>query len=228
MPRRKNAKPGPVNRDVAALVPFHNVLFVTASTSLFAAAVTPSTTMSSRAAQIAESYQLYRMKALKFRLRTPSVISGVGYTAAAYVTGGISVSPATINDVIECPYSTLLTTIAATTFVTHTEWVVVPPAALRGPLPWYKTIVSASVDSWEELSGSLHVWSSQASGNIVLEVVGEFEFKGPIDPDMSLSRPEQIARVQKRLAKLLAGADPDVGDDTASQGRPTGRDVNRR
>ena len=134
--------------------------------------VSPNATLSSRSAGLADTYSLYRVLSLKFRLRRVGTLTSS--QIAAYLPGVTDNPPSTISTIAEVVNSTVL----AVTDTVPSSWVVVPSHDLRGMQPWYKTIVG-SPDPGQETLGVIAVVGT-GTETYALEVRGEFEFSSPV------------------------------------------------
>ncbi len=131
--------------------------------------------------------------------------------ALGFYAGGAYLAPSSLNDICESQYHVRYPPYLGQTC--PSDWQVIDKAALRGALPWYKTVDSSSVDSWEEDIGALVAWGTAATDTIIIELKGEYEFKEPMDPTsvgdqlkaVGLeARKVRDARMREKLLKLLA------------------------
>ncbi len=184
--------------DRISTVPFHTIANVTLSAGAFTLDLNP-TVLSSRLGAIADAYNNYRCTKLEFRLHPPAFSATNRVLTCGYVAGGSTAAPAALGS-IEYQYMTLIR--AAQTVPTN--WVEIGREALRGPLPWYRAIPQASVDTTEESFGSLYFWSDDTTPVVIVELRGVFEFKDALDPALTLERRDARARRMQELEQLLS------------------------
>jgi hypothetical protein len=182
-------------------VAFHKTLVLTTASTVATLPLQP-TTWSERLTAIADAFQLYRLNKLKFRLY-PSA-SQTGTAALGFYAGGSYLQPTAVGDICEQQYHSRMPPYLGMT--QPADWQNLDKASLRGALPWYKTVDSSGVDDWEEDIGSLVVVSSVATDTVVVEIMGEYEFKEPMDPTSTglEARNQRDARKRERLLRLLS------------------------
>lgn len=172
-----------------------------------------------RVSAIGETYQLYRVSKLKYRLHPTTNGAVQDPVYAAFVPAGVAVDPTGVNDIVELPGSVRMAgnnTSGVCVQTIPSNWYEVPAVDLRGPLPWYKTVGSASVDSWEENQGLVYVRSSTAGGvQACLEVQGEVQFMGAVDPALS-AKAAEVARAKERERLLSLLADTKLASGSAT------------
>ncbi len=199
---RNNAS---LNRNT--VVPFANFITVTSTATGTQTILSPST-LTSRLGVISDGFNNFRLLELKFRicLQTDGVAPGGFYVVAGYVGGADTTVPASIA---ACEYQHMVSWWDR--YTVPSNWVEVPRAALAGPLPWYRSVPTAGVDTNEEYPGSIFYWSSFTKP-ILVEIRGVMEFKDPIDPLLSLSEKKELYRAKQRdrLLSLLANPTADI------------------
>jgi len=156
------------------------------------------TILSSRLGSIADAYNNYRISKFEFRLHPPTVTGSSKLVTCGYVSGGASASPAALGS-IEYQYMTLI----KSTQTVPTNWVEIGREALKGPLPWYRAVPNASVDTTEESVGSLYFWSDDATATVLCEIRGVYEYKDPLDPVLTLERRRRREENQAKLDALM-------------------------
>jgi len=166
MPRKGKSDP-------VEVVHFAGILSITYVGGLSTVQLSPNSTLSARAASIADNYALYRVTALRFRIRhTDSTMSAnqlVTFIPGITDTSVASVAPA--SETGRYSYLSINESVPA-------PWCIVPRAELMGMHPWYKT-VPGTVESAEEIVGNLFCVGTGVE-NCKLEVAGTFEFKDPV------------------------------------------------
>jgi hypothetical protein len=195
------------SKDTAA-VEFRALLSVTTTVASGFLNLAPGN-LGARVAGLADSYDLFKLAKLRFRLpvQAPgSSVTSVSCCFAPGITDGVPATPAAVNAYVNSCY--LPTQTSTNRYQTvPTDWVRVDTGDLHGPAPWYKTI-GGSPDAWDEQPAQLLMVAENASGNVtvLVEVEGTIVFRGGADPG---STPQ--ARVQarknlerKRILSLLA------------------------
>ncbi len=199
-------------------VPFKR-LVATSTTSLAQTLKISPPTLQARLDEIGETFQLYRVTKLKFRLHPTADTVGTVAKAACYVSGGVSTAPSSVAQVCVNPISVFSGDFATT----PTEWQHVPSAILQGSLPWYKTIASGSVDDWEEVQGAIYVVAVATDTVSYLEVVGMCEFKDPVSSGVTSEQLRALRR--EKLLSLLStppAASPSVSGKALSAEKTSG------
>ncbi len=151
-------------------------------------------------ATLADTYELYRIKELEFRLHPNSTRTAA--QVAAYYPGVVDTPPSTAGTIAE----NLNRVVLGSTSTVPTNWCKVDPPALQGYLPWYKTI-AGTLDSSEEIQGYIFL---VGTGTEVysLELRGICEFKNPVatgnTPQVraALKRQQDKQRVLELLTDL--------------------------
>ncbi len=123
--------------------------------------------------------------------------------------------PGTVAQVMELVPSCFHAQAAGSIQTKPSNWVNVPPVDLKGPLPWYKSIVGAA-DTTEESPGVLCLVGA-TTNNVTVEFFIVMDFKTAVAPantpleirarqEMRLARQQRAALAQQRLvARVLAG-----------------------
>ncbi len=209
-------------RGVVVTLPFTNRGTVVLASGKNTTQLAPSNW--SRTAAQADLYELYRFTRLRFRIAMfLSSAAGANdeLVVMSYFSGAIDAAPA-LQDVNENPISCLF----APNQTTKSEWVDVPAAMLKGSLNWYKAI-AGTMDSWDEVQGTLCVASANASssGSVVVELEGTVEFTSPADPGATPSEKARRHNMKEkeRLLKLLASSNESVSRTPSTPGAK-GRD----
>lgn len=149
-----------------------------------------------RASTVADSWALFRLKKLRFRIMPVAVTATVGspptYVAIGYVTSIPDTNPATFGQVTELTNSTLIAITATNGSIAISDgqtmpsnWVEISGDDLHGPFPWYKSI-PGTADATEEAPGQISVAydavaPTSYTGTFAIEVEGVVEFKGGVD-----------------------------------------------
>ncbi len=152
---------------------FHGLVSVALVAGANNLAMNPAVT--TRLASIADAYQLYRLRRLRFRLQ-PQDSAPAAAQSASWQTGIVDTPPSTVATNMECINSAYLSVRA----IQPTGWVDVPPADLQGPFPWYKT-VQGTPDTSEEIVGYVFLTGS-GTNSVAVEFDGVMEFKEAIAP----------------------------------------------
>jgi len=159
----------------------------------YALSLQPNATLGDRLVNVANAFELYRINKLKFRLYPTPGTSII----AAFLPAFADTAPANLTQISEIVDSALQTT----TMTMPGDWVDVNKSNLKGALPWYKTIAGAA-DSWDETAGTIYFADAGGTSNgFVLELKGEYEFKGPADPANTPSL--KICKDERRRQELL-------------------------
>ncbi len=157
--------------------------------------------LSSHLAALADTYDLYRIIELEYRLLPNSTITAA--QLAAYYPGITDTQPtsaATCAENLDC-------VILGSQQSVPTAWHKVNKQSLQGYFPWYKT-VQGSLDSSEEVQGSIFVVGT-GSETFSLELRGVAELKNPVaignTPQLRTARRQENQR-DKILAILSTPA----------------------
>ncbi len=152
-------------------------------------------TVNSRLATLADSFDLFRLVEMRFRL----IPNSTGQ-AMCWSPGIADTPPASIAAINEVLSSCQLPSVA----VAMGNWVTVPKAELAGSLPWYKT-VAGTPESWDEQPGQFY-FAGNGSATCFAELEGVIEFKGAIDAASTpaLRAKTHMARERERLLAILA------------------------
>lgn len=186
---RKNKKrSGAGHTEVAH---FHAAFVETATTGVFPTVSCNPATLSTRAGNIADNFDEYRLTRLRFRL-FPQTTAVTNLAAYAYFPGVTTTVPALGVQVFDNPTVCVL----GHTTVGPSQWRSVPKDLLRGLQAWYK--VAATVSAVDSVPGQLLGASIQAStDSIVIEVDGTFEFRGEVNPTNTPEIQELLDRVRE-------------------------------
>jgi hypothetical protein len=154
--------------------------------------------VTSRLAAIGDTYEFYRLKALKFRLHPNGTQTSVA--GAAWQAGVIDTAPATVAQLAEGVNNTLLGSRATV----PSAWCQVPRKDLAGAFPWYKS-VQGTPDVSEEIVGYIFLTGTTTEA-YNLEVRGVMEFKQAIAPantpmEIELRSRLRMERQQAQAAK---------------------------
>ena len=142
---------------------------------------------------------MYRITAFKFRVM-PNGTSNTSIQAAGFYPGVTDNAPATFNDICE----NVMSCLKAGNQTVPTEWISVPEVVLRGYVDWYKT-VAGSIDAALERVGTLFVYDG-ASGAVLVEFRGTFEFKGPANTGATPAERQRrmLLEEKARMLKILS------------------------
>ncbi len=165
-------------------VQFKSLQLAALAAGVASISLNPSNTLLSqtRLPAIADSYAHFRLLKLSFRLHPRT---SVNTDQAVGIVGGVQdTSPGTVAQVGELLSSTLLGADATV----PSSWVHATPQELRGPLPWYKTVLGTA-DPTEEQPGAI-VIAGSGTDVYALEIEGEVEFKVSVATG---NTPDQIA-----------------------------------
>jgi hypothetical protein len=150
-----------------------------------------------RVVSVADTYELYRIVKLRYRLiRNTGGVSGSA--AVAYYPGITDTPPTTFFTVTENPQNAIVTEVSTT----PSGWVNVKAEQLAGYQSWYKTIVGTP-DPSVEIQGYLHAAATTTTFACFLQYDIEYQFKGPV-PTGSTPAARRDAYVAKEYAKLMA------------------------
>lgn len=174
--------------------PFH---FHT-STALVAGATSVNVAPASfpRMAIVADSFALYRVTELEYRLLPAGTITG--NQAAGYIPGAVDTPPSTVIQLSE----TLESVILPIRQTVPTNWAKLQWADLKSYLPWYKSVIGTT-DPVDEIQGTIFFCGS-GTETVSYEVRGIFEFKNPISASNTpMLREQKILKEKARLYELL-------------------------
>lgn len=147
-----------------------------------------------RLASVADTFDLYRIVRLRYRLLPNSTRTVL--QQAAWYPGIVDVQPSGIIEI-----STNMTGVALGSSQTvPTSWMNVSPSTLKGYSVWYKSRIGTPETS-EELQGTIYI-TGTGSETYTLELEALFEFKNALAP---ANAPElRDKRERDRILKLLA------------------------
>lgn len=167
--------------------------------------------VSNRLGSLADTWDLFRLEALRFRLIPQNPAAGAETIGVAWSPGIADTIPTTAAALQSLVHSQHMVTPSGTgKITTELKWVKVDTGSLRGALPFYKAVVGAP-DAWEEAPGQFLVVAAGASEthNIIFEIEGTITFKGAQDtgstPQSKLYA--RHLREKKRIVTLLSLAD---------------------
>lgn len=154
-----------------------------------------------RVNSVADTFELYRIAALKYRIHPYVVASATTFQkAVAFYPGITDTAPTSCEEVAQNIYRCIM----GGGQVTPTQWAHVSKTALRGMFPWYKTI-PGSLDPSEENVGYFFLRGT-GSEVVCIEFEGVFEFKGPVSTGSTpaLRVQQAVARERQRLLQILS------------------------
>jgi len=191
--RKSRSSRGPSQRisDRVISVPF-KTLKIGSIVTVFSILVSP--VLSSRILEQADTFELYRVTRLRFRLHADAQTGGTAMVAC-YVPGVTDTPPSTVAVAAE----SLESVVQAGSATMPSKWCNVSRGALASYGGWYKTIPGTPATS-EEIQGTIFVVPT-GTQTYVLEVEGIFEFKAPVDPAATpaIRRAKQLAAEFQRL-----------------------------
>ncbi len=171
-------------------------------------AVAPVASFCPRASAIADTYAMYQVRKLRFRLLKVTV---TGTMAACYIAGITDNGPATVTAASES-HAHVFNTVSQ---VVHSNWVKVPRGDLRGMHPWYKT-VPGTPETAEESAGSIY-FVGTGTDSYAIEMQVQFAFRDavsttdtPVAVELRRLLREEIwrARREKERKELLTQLAP--------------------
>lgn len=165
------------------------------SSGLATIPVAPVNALSPRAAIEADSWALYRLKQLRFRLRRVGTITSLH--VAAFIAGVTDASP-TASALSECIPRTIL---YATDSV-PSDWTRVPAADLVGYQPWYKT-VAGSPSTDVEVLGNIFI-AGTTTESYAIEIEGVLEFRDGVPAGATPMPLMRQVQVQAKREKFIA------------------------
>ncbi len=188
------------SRTQGVKLPFKIFVNDNLTTGKYALSLQPNATLGDRVVNVANAFELYRLNKLKFRLHVSPATS----VMAAFLPEFADTAPANFSQISEI----LDSCFQSSAMTMPCDWVSVHLPNLRGPLPWYKSIGGAP-DSWDETAGTIYLADSTGSSSaaFVMEIVGEYEFKGPADPaNTPMLKACKDNRRREELVRLLGKA----------------------
>lgn len=191
-----------------SFVDFRYVSGFTMVAGLNNVAVSPTAAFSPRLTAIADTWALYRVVSLRFRLRRATTITTS--QAAGFIPGVTDSPPGSVTILSEVLPSTYL----ALTDTVPSSWATVSKRELQGYQTWYKTVVgSPGTDA--EVVGYIFL-AGTGTETVTLEYEGRFEFSDGVPTGAtpaavklaSTVREEKVRaareRERNRLLALLA------------------------
>jgi len=169
------------------------------------------------ASALADSYEFYRIKFLRYRLHPGEAAAFTGPIGVCYIPGVTDNPPTTTAGIANIDNHLILTNRQ----VSPTKWVKVTGAKLSSYMTWYKT-VAGTPDSDVEIQGVLYL-SGVTTDHYDIEVEAIFEFKTlvPIGSTPEARRQRAILAEKERLLKILSYS-PAVLNKVGSSPIPTG------
>lgn len=175
------------------------------------------TNYSTRAAAIADSFQLFRIVGCRFRMHPLGFPASLAQASlmAGYVPDFVDTQPAgfsSLGEYGQVAYMAGISTGAGSNNVpcqtVASNWVSVPRTILAGSLPWYKAVPGAP-DSWDEVAGTIYITEDGTTGSVsrfLLEIQTTYEFKGATDPVTTPAMRAQAAerREREKIMRLIA------------------------
>ncbi len=167
-------------------VQFHVLLNRTMVTNADQFVIAPSTL--GVLAQMATSFELYRITMLKFRIHCNPSLTTSAYSLVGWVPD--ATVPSTADSGLIEVWESLIYRAGQTV---PTEWCVISRTRLRGILEWYKANADAGASEFES-QGVLNFYSTGATDLVTVEIRGVCEFKNPIDSGLALKRIKETVR----------------------------------
>ncbi len=149
------------------------------------------------ASGLADSFEFYRIIALKYRLVPSATITG--NQVAAYIAGVVDATGSNINVPNIQPHASL-----GVRQTSCSSWVKVPKAMLQSYMTWYKTI-AGTPDPAEENQGFLYL-AGTGTENVVIEVCVLFQFRSvvPVTATPMVRLQQAMLAEKERLMKILS------------------------
>jgi predicted enzyme related to lactoylglutathione lyase len=158
--------------------------------------------LASRLSALADAYEFYRLRKLKFRVHPNGTQSNM--VAAVFQAGVVDTAPTTVLQCSEGVNSTFNGSRATV----PSAWCEVAPEDLKGAFPWYKS-VQGTPDTSEEIVGYIYLAGSTTE-SISLEVRGVMEFKQSIAPANTPMEVELRARLRQERQAAAATREREV------------------
>lgn len=157
-----------------------------------------------QAAQLADTYAMYRVTKLRYRFHVSDLGSPPALTTAVYIPGVTDNAPASSAIIMLIPYAAFLDRGA----VLPGRWASVPRAVLSSYLPWLKTIVG-SPDPAEETQGNVYLRGG-STDTYSFEMEATFEFKDLLSTSVTpMERGKrECVEARERLLRLLGTPAP--------------------
>ncbi len=183
----KGKKKGGVSGPSTISVPFSFLTTAALSAGTGTLALQPANL--GEAANIADSWEFYRITALKYRMH---VNNQTNSQAVCFLAGANQTAPTTIAQIMEMPDHAFQP--GGSVQSVPTEWVHVAPLRLKGQFEWYKSIADGG-DVETEIQGSL-VWVGTTTELRSTEVRGIVQFKNLVDNAVTLARLREQVRME--------------------------------
>ncbi len=150
--------------------------------------------LGTRIAAVADTYEWFRILALKFRIFAITTLAFAGYLGQLPDT-----VPSTGTQIME-----LLDSVShlGPQQTCWSNWVHVPRATLAGALPWYKTIQGGATNE-EEIPG-LFVFAGTSTNSLQIEISFTVEFKGPIAPGNTPMQSDLLRKLRMERERIHA------------------------
>ncbi len=156
-----------------------------------------------RLVSISDSFGLYRFTKLRVQI-LPS--SATGSTTVCYYNQTVDVPPASHGAASECDYSVVMNAQMSI----PQGFTVSRRDLLKTGAKWFKTKVSASVETWEEIQGSITAWGDDSTGSLRLVYHYEVEFCDPLatgsTPQMVTANPASAVRDLPTIGDFISKA----------------------
>jgi hypothetical protein len=160
-------------------VPFHRVTAAALVAGSSEIRVRPSSGQFGAISGMYDSFELYKVSKLRFRL-LPNTSMATAQSVAYYPESQITAPTVALNtDVIESTYINNDTTVP-------TRWVNVPATRLQGQLEWYKSVPDAGDVGFED-QGIILV-AGTSTETYYLEIQGTILFKNPVSTSVVMDR----------------------------------------
>ncbi len=188
----------------ARVTPFFQGYLLTSTLSAGKATVdlNPTTLGSGRLVGVADGFALYRLVKARFRLINNNTGVTAGSIQGACILPGITdTAPSNAVQVCVVPGHTILG--AGSTI--PSKWVTVSGAAIKGPLPWYKT-VPGTPDPFDESQCSLFIVGT-SSDTYAVEIQLWYEFRDPVETNSTpalVRNQQEIMRRRREIEAILA------------------------
>lgn len=190
----------------------HVRLYTEASFSSGGATIAINPASFPQAAQIADTYAMYRVVKLRYRLHRTTTTSST--QVAVYVPGVTDNPPLTVSVAALVAHAAIL----PLTATVPTPWKNVPSNVLKSYMPWFKTILG-SPDPAEETQGNIFL-RGITSDQYGIEIDAIFAFREPISTSVTPMERGKIecAREKERILRVLGTLAPTPAPATTVTG----------
>ncbi len=175
-------------------VTLHTVINGAMSSGAATFALTPSG-IGGRLATLADAWGLFRVRKLKFRQHRQAALAGA-LQVATVVSDFVDAYPSTFQSACEMGPAAVISALQTV----PSDWVEVPPAVLRGALPWYKAVAGAP-DSWDEVPVTFVIVGT-GTDTFYLELKLVVDFKDPL-PAGSTPMMRELAKSKREREHIL-------------------------